>query len=331
MPRRTRCGVCRLTLLPEASGFGTMGQISKDLMSIADVWLFLQQGIVSGMVTGSIYSLLAIAVVIIFKTTDVPNFAQGEIFMAGGYIGIYLLLILAWPVLFAIPVILALTSILAAVFQRVVLRQVQKARGVSVNLVIATLGLAYFLKGAVRHTGLGDSPRSLPALFSNDSVNIGQASITHLDVAIFVLSVITMLLLFLMFNYTRIGRGMRAVGMNPTGAQLVGVSLGKMHMTIWALSGLISALAALLITPKLLITPDIGHIAILAYAAAIIGGFTSLPGAVLGGFVIGIVENLVGLFVSSSAIVVAPFLAILLVLAFRPQGLLGGQLQVKKV
>ncbi len=283
------------------------------------------------MVTGSIYSLLAIAVVIIFKTTDVPNFAQGEIFMAGGYIGIYLLLILAWPVLFAIPVILALTSILAAVFQRVVLRQVQKARGVSVNLVIATLGLAYFLKGAVRHTGLGDSPRSLPALFSNDSVNIGQASITHLDVAIFVLSVITMLLLFLMFNYTRIGRGMRAVGMNPTGAQLVGVSLGKMHMTIWALSGLISALAALLITPKLLITPDIGHIAILAYAAAIIGGFTSLPGAVLGGFVIGIVENLVGLFVSSSAIVVAPFLAILLVLAFRPQGLLGGQLQVKKV
>lgn len=284
MPRRTRCGVCRLTLLPEASGFGTMGQISKDLMSIADVWLFLQQGIVSGMVTGSIYSLLAIAVVIIFKTTDVPNFAQGEIFMAGGYIGIYLLLILAWPVLFAIPVILALTSILAAVFQRVVLRQVQKARGVSVNLVIATLGLAYFLKGAVRHTGLGDSPRSLPALFSNDSVNIGQASITHLDVAIFVLSVITMLLLFLMFNYTRIGRGMRAVGMNPTGAQLVGVSLGKMHMTIWALSGLISALAALLITPKLLITPDIGHIAILAYAAAIIGGFTSLPGAVLGGF-----------------------------------------------
>ncbi len=283
------------------------------------------------MVTGSIYSLLAIAVVIIFKTTDVPNFAQGEIFMAGGYIGIYLLLILAWPVLFAIPVILALTSILAAVFQRVVLRQVQKARGVSVNLVIATLGLAYFLKGAVRHTGLGDSPRSLPALFSNDSVNIGQASITHLDVAIFVLSVITMLLLFLMFNYTRIGRGMRAVGMNPTGAQLVGVSLGKMHMTISALSGMISALAALLITPKLLITPDIGHIAILAYAAAIIGGFTSLPGAVLGGFVIGIVENLVGLFVSSSAIVVAPFLAILLVLAFRPQGLLGGQLQVKKV
>jgi branched-chain amino acid transport system permease protein len=102
-------------------------------------------------------------------------------------------------------------------------------------------------------------------------------------------------------------------------------------MLVWAMSGLISALAALLITPKVLVTPEIAHIAILAYAAAIVGGFTSLPGAVLGGLIIGIVENLVGLFVSTNAIVVAPFLAILVTLIVRPQGLLGGQLQVKKV
>ena len=124
---------------------------------------------------------------------------------------------------------------------------------------------------------------------------------------------------------------MRAVGMNPRGAQIVGVKLGTIRMKIWALTGLLSAIAALLITPKILITPDIGHIAILAYAAAIVGGFTSLPGAVVGGFVIGIVENLVGLFVSSNAIVVAPFVAIMVVLLVRPQGLFGGKPQVKKV
>jgi branched-chain amino acid transport system permease protein len=111
----------------------------------------------------------------------------------------------------------------------------------------------------------------------------------------------------------------------------VGVKLGTIRMKIWALTGVISAISALLITPKILITPDIGHIAILAYAAAIVGGFTSLPGAVVGGFIIGIVENLVGLFISSNAIVVAPFVAIMVVLLVRPQGLLGGKPQVKKV
>ena len=117
---------------------------------------------------------------------------------------------------------------------------------------------------------------------------------------------------------------MRAVGMNPRAAQIVGIRLSNVRMLVWAMSGLISALAALLITPKVLITPEIAHIAILAYAAAIVGGFTSLPGAVLGGLIIGIVENLVGLFVSTNAIVVAPFLAILVTLIVRPQGLLGG-------
>ena len=119
--------------------------------------------------------------------------------------------------------------------------------------------------------------------------------------------------------------------MNPKAAQLVGVGLSRIYMLIWALSGLISALAAVLIAPKILITADIGHLIILAFAAAIIGGFTSLPGAVLGGFIVGIVENLVGLFISTNAIVVAPFIAIMLVLLLRPQGILGGKLQVKKV
>ena len=98
-------------------------------------------------------------------------------------------------------------------------------------------------------------------------------------VAIFVVSMVVMVLLYLMFNKTRIGKAMRAVGMNPRAAQIVGIRLSRIRMLVWAMSGVISALAALLITPKVLITPDIAHIAILAYAAAIVGGFTSLPSA----------------------------------------------------
>ena len=300
-------------------------------MSAGDIWLFLQQGVLSGLVTGSVYALLAIAIVTVFKTTDVPNFAQGEIFMVGGYIALMGLLIAGLPYAAVIPVTLIAVAMIGALFQRLVMERVASARGVGVQLVIATLGLAYVLKGFVRQTGLGDTPRSLPSLVANDVVMIGDAALTKLDLVIFAVAVAVMVLLYLMFNKTRIGKAMRAVGMNPKASQIVGIRLSRIRMMVWALTGLISALAALLITPKILITPDIAHIAILAYAAAIVGGFTSLPGAVLGGFIIGIVENLVGLFISTNAIVVAPFVAILVTLILRPQGILGGKVQVKKV
>lgn len=300
-------------------------------MSLSEIWLFLQQGILSGLVTGSVYALLAIAIVAIFKTTDVPNFAQGEIFMIGGYVALSLLLIAGWNYAVVIPVTVVAVAVGCALFQRVVMERVTHSKGVGPQLVIATLGLAYALKGLVRQTGLGDTPRSLPSLVPNDPVIIGDAFLTRLDVAIFFASIAAMVLIYLMFNHTRIGKAMRAVGMNPRAAQIVGIRLSRIRMLVWAMAGVISALAALLITPKILITPDIAHIAILAYAAAIVGGFTSLPGAVLGGLIIGIVENLVGLFISTNAIVVAPFLAILVTLIVRPQGILGGKPQVKKV
>ena len=300
-------------------------------MSLSDIWLFLQQGVLSGLVTGSVYALLAIAIVTVFKTTDVPNFAQGEIFMIGGYVALTLLLIAGLPYAVVIPMTLVAVAAGSVLFQGVVMERVTSSKGVGVQLVIATLGLAYSLKGLVRQTGLGDTPRSLPSLVPNDAVLIGDAVLTKLDISIFLVAIIVMVLLYLMFNKTRIGKAMRAVGMNPKAAQIVGIRLSHIRMMVWALTGLISALAALLITPKVLITPDIAHIAILAYAAAIVGGFTSLPGAVLGGLIIGILENLVGLFISTNAIVVAPFVAILLTLVVRPQGLLGGKPQVKKV
>lgn len=300
-------------------------------MSISDIWMFLQQGVLSGLVTGSVYALLAIAIVIVFKTTDVPNFSQGEIFMFGGYVALFLLAVWNWAYWPAAVVAILVTAFVAGLFQRVVMQKVVDSKGVGVQMVIATLGFAYLLKGIVRKTGLGDTPRSLPSIVPQDSVMIGQAALTTLDLAIFATALVAMVLLWWMFTKTRAGKAMRAVGMNPRGAQIVGVNLSKIRMQIWCLTGVLSAVSALLITPKILITPDIGHIAIVAYAAAIVGGFTSLPGAVLGGFIIGILENLVGLFISSNAIVVTPFLAIMVVLLFRPQGLLGGKPQTKKV
>ncbi len=293
--------------------------------------LFAQQGLASGLVVGSVYALLALAIVMIFKTSEVPNFAQGEVLMASGYLALFLLVFQGLPMWLAAPATLIASFLAGALFRKGVLTQVARASGSPVNLVIATLGLSYILKGLVRRTGFGDTPRSFPSLVSTESVMIGQASVTKLDLVIFGTAILVMGAVFWMFAYTKIGRGMRAVGMNPRAAQLVGVNLDRVHMLVWGLAGVISAIAALLISPKILMTADMGAIVTLGFAAAIVGGFTSLPGAVVGGFLIGIVENFVGLFISSRAIVVAPFLVIMLVLILRPQGLFGGRFTIKKV
>lgn len=300
-------------------------------MSLADSWLFLQQGVLFGLVTGSVYAILALAIVMIFKTTDIPNFAQGEIFMASGYVALYMVIVLSAGISVAVAASLLLIMVACALFQRVVMGRIRKSNGVAIHFVIATLGFSYLLKGLVHLSGLGDTPRSMPTIISSGTISIGQAYITTLDATIFVVAVVVMILLFVVANTTKLGKALRAVGMNTRGAQLVGISLPRMHLYVWVLSGLISAVAAILITPKLLMTPNMGSIVMLAFAAAIIGGLGSLPGAVIGGFVVGIAENLVGLFISTNAIVVAPFLAIMLVLLIRPQGLFGGQIQVKKL
>ena len=181
-------------------------------MSLSDIWLFVQQGVLSGIVTGSVYALLAVAIVMVFKTTDVPNFSQGEIFMAGGYLALFPLVVWGWPYWGAVLASLAVTALVGALFQRVVMQRVTASRGVGVQLVIATLGFAYLLKGLVRKTGLGDTPRSLPSLVPQDPIIIGQASLTLLDLAIFGTAVVVMVLLYLMFTRTRTGLAMRAVG-----------------------------------------------------------------------------------------------------------------------
>lgn len=300
-------------------------------MSFDVAFLFIQQGVASGLVTGSVYALLAIAIVIIYRTTDVANFAGGEFYMAAAYLAFFLIAMMALPFWAAVVATIVVMCIGAGLFQRVVLAQVALARGVSINLVIATLGLSYLVKGIVRSTGFGDTPRTFPSIVPDGSITIGQASVSYLDVVILGAAIVVMALFFWMFNFTRMGRAMRAVGMNRRGAQLVGINLGRVEMSVWCFASAISGIAAILIAPKLLMTAEMGSVVIMAFAAAIVGGFTSLPGAVIGGFIIGITENLVGLFISSRAINVAPFVIIMLVLIFKPQGLFGGAVKVRKV
>ena len=198
-------------------------------------------------------------------------------------------------------------------------------------MVIGTVGLSYVLKGAVRVVPYTEEVRRLPPFSSGQPIFIGPVVLQHQDIAIVLAAIVIMAALWAFFSFTMIGKALRATSQNPRAAALVGIPVRIMSMTAWGLAAALAGIAGILLAPKLLLTPDSGVVVILALAAAIIGGFTSLPGCVAGGILLGVVQNLIGLFVSSRAISLAPFLVIMIVLLLRPQGLFAGKVTAKKV
>jgi branched-chain amino acid transport system permease protein len=293
------------------------------------------QGIASGVVTGCVYALIAISLVIVYKSSDVINFAGGELVMLGGYLGMFALLWLGLPYLLIFPFAAAIIFVVGASFDRIVLtRMLGRAvpgQSVLVAMVIATVGLSYVVKGAVRVVPYTEEVRRLPPFSQGQPIFLGPVVLQHQDVAIVLAAIVIMAALWAFFSLTMTGKALRATSQNPRAAALVGIPVRLMSLTAWGLAAALAGIAGILLAPKLLLTPDSGVVVILALAAAIIGGFTSLPGCVAGGILLGVVQNLIGLFVSSRAISLAPFLVIMVVLLLRPQGLFAGKVTAKKV
>lgn len=293
------------------------------------------QGVASGIVTGCVYALVALSLVIVYKSTDVVNFGGGEFVMLGGYLGLFFLvwLDLAYPIMFVlVPVAVFLVG---ALFDRITLNKVSGrtlAKHVDlVPLVVATIGLSYLLKGAVRVVPFTEEVRSLPPLFTGPPIFIGDIVLQSQDIAIIAVTTLIMIVLWLFFGYTMLGKGLRATSQNVRAAALSGIPVKTMRMAAWGLASGIAGIAGVLLAPKLLMTPDMGSVVMLGFAAAIIGGFSSLPGCVVGGIVLGVVQNIVGIFVWPQAIAVTPFFVIMLVLLIRPQGFFGEAVTLKKV
>lgn len=293
------------------------------------------QSVASGIVTGCVYALIALSIVIVYKSTDVLNFAGGEIVMVGGYLGMAGLLYFGMPYLLIFVFGALVTFAVGAFFDRVVLNRIVgrsvPGQSILVAMVIATVGLSYVIKGIVRLFPYTEEVRRLKPLVTGQAIFIGDIIFQPQDIVIVVVSIVLMGALWAFFSFTMTGKALRATSQNPRAAALIGIPVRRMRLTVWGIACGLSAIAGILLAPKLVMTPDMGIIVILAFAAAIIGGFTSLPGCIVGGIALGIIQNLFGLFISSRAIAVAPFLVIMAVLVLRPQGLFGGRVLAKKV
>jgi branched-chain amino acid transport system permease protein len=298
-------------------------------------FLFLQAA-ASGIVTGCVYALVALSLVIVYKSTDVVNFAGGELLMLGGYLGLLALIYfeLSYPVM--VIAVIAAMYVVGALFERITLgtvrgrRYSKNAEADLVPVVVATIGLGYLLKGAVRVVPYTEEVRRLPPLLSGPPIFVGDVILQQQDVAIIAATVVIMLALTIFFGWTRIGKALRATSQNPRAAALIGIPVKSMRMIAWGLAASLAGIAGILLSPKLLMTPDMGNVVMLAFAAAIIGGFSSLVGCVVGGVILGVVQNFIGILFSPQAMSVTPFFVIMLILVLRPQGLFG-ELAFKKV
>jgi branched-chain amino acid transport system permease protein len=281
------------------------------------------QVIVDGWATGSLYAALAIAVVLIYRSTGIVNFAQGEFAMFSTFV--------AWGLLqaglslgLALLATLALSFVGGMLIERVVIRPVEG--GEVLTLVIVTLGL-YILVNSAAGWIWGFGNRSFPGLFGDDAVDVAGVAVPVESLGIVAVLLALVGVLFLGFRRTKIGLAMRAVAMNPDSSRLVGISVGRTLMIGWGIAALVGALAGALIAPRLFLDVNfMGSVLIYSFAAATLGGFDSPFGAVLGGWIIGIAEGLAGTyvdFIGADLKILVPLLAILLVLLFRPTGMFG--------
>jgi branched-chain amino acid transport system permease protein len=279
---------------------------------------FLQQ-VFSGVAAGAIYASVALALVMIYRATELVNFAQGEMAMFSTYIA-WTLVNAEVPFWAAYLITLVVSFVGGMVIERVLIRPVENAPVLAA--VVVTIGLLLIfnsMAGWIYSYTVQDFPSPFP-----DRPLFG-ALMTTRDLGVIAVTLAMLVLLFVFFRFTATGLAMRAAAQNPDSARLCGIRVGRMLAIGWGLAAAIGATAGIMVAPVLFLDPNMmGGVLIYAFAGALLGGITSPVGAVVGGLIVGITENLVGTYLIASQLkLTVAFALIILVLVFRPNGLFG--------
>jgi branched-chain amino acid transport system permease protein len=280
--------------------------------------------IMSGITTGALYALVALGITVVYKATKAVNFAHGDLFMLGGFIA-YTFHVM-WGIEYVVSLLLAVAAsfVIGAVAERIVFRPVVK-HGM-VNVLLATVGLSFVLKGIARGLwgGKGDFI-PFPPLVPGGPIMLAGIPVTPQQLVVLAGTLAVMAAFGLFIKFTRFGRIMQATADNTKAARLIGIRVERVYMYTFAVGTALAGAAAVLMAPITLLYPDIGFVLFVkSFAAAVLGGLTSIPGAVVGGFAIGLIEALAGGYINTNLQDVSAYIVIMLVLTFLPNGLLGG-------
>ncbi|MDR6861145.1 branched-chain amino acid ABC transporter permease [Variovorax guangxiensis] len=290
--------------------------------------MLLLQIIVAGIAQGCVYGLIALGFVLIYKATETVNFAQGELMMLGAFCGLAGVRVLGLPLWAAGILAVAAMAVAGLVIERGIIRPVLGQPAFSI--VMITFGLGYMARGLVTMIpGIGTDTHSLAAPYKGEVLNVGGLVLAAEQMVIIAATSLLCAGLFALFRYSRIGVAMQASSQNQLAAYYMGIPVQRLNGLVWALAAAVAAVAGILLAPLAFVHANMGFIGLKAFPAAIVGGFSSLPGAIVGGLLIGLVEAFSGFYLPEGFKDVMPYGVVLVMLAVKPTGLFGGNARKK--
>lgn len=282
------------------------------------------QTLLGGLAIGCIYSLIALGISLIVRATDILHFAQGELMMVGAMTGLTASL---WGAHLPLPVVLVAGTVggglMALAIELLVYRALRKRRVPLINVVIATIGVSIVLQNLARLVW-GSEPLAYPALFSNTGVSLAGFTVSPQLVGIVALSLAMMAVLAAFFRYTRPGLAMQAAAQDPDAARLMGISVQRATINTFVVAGMMAGAAGVLLGSLFFASFNMGFTTgVKAFVAAVLGGLGSVPGAMLGGLLFGVIETFAGMFISTSYKDGIGMVVLIVILLVAPHGLFG--------
>ncbi|MDQ0346713.1 branched-chain amino acid ABC transporter permease [Ancylobacter vacuolatus] len=283
-----------------------------------------------GLSNGCLYGLVGLGLVLVYSSQGIPNFAHGELFMAGAFLAYTAIVLLGLPYFLSFLIAVVGIGLMGMLLEWLAIRPISLHRSLGrasseVAIVLATVGLAIVLKGLAR-IPWGDSVRNLPTAFTTQTVTIGGVAIATQRLLIVAVTLVLTVAISVFFARAPLGKKMRATAQNPTGAKLIGIHTSNIYSATWALAAACGAIAGVLAAPLIFLHPDMGTRMLLkGFAAACLGGFGSVTGVLLGGVLMGVVEIFAGRYIATSMMDIFAPIIIILVLLFWPQGLFGAR------
>jgi len=290
--------------------------------------LQILQLLISGVAQGCIYGLIALGFVLIYKATETVSFAQGELMMLGSFLALALLTVLGMPFWISIPATMLAMGLFGLVVERAVIRPILGQPAFSI--VMLTIGISYVARGAITMIpDVGTDTRVLPVPYNDAIMKVGELVLDIEQMVVIGATAALCLVLAMLFKHTKIGIAMQASSQNQLAAYYMGIPVQRLNGLVWALASAVAAIAGILLAPITFVHANMGFIGLKAFPAAVVGGFGSLPGAIVGGLIIGVVESMAGFFLPEGFKDIAAYVVVLIMLMFKPNGLFGEKLAKK--
>ncbi|WP_234193291.1 MULTISPECIES: branched-chain amino acid ABC transporter permease [Pseudacidovorax] len=286
------------------------------------------QLLLSGIAQGCIYGLIALGFVLIYKATETVSFAQGDLMMLGAFAAFAAMTLLGLP--FWLAAVLAVAALVAfgALLELVVIRPILGQPQFSI--VMLTIGIGYVARGLITMVpGIGTETHTLPVPYKDQVWNLGGLVVNVEQAVVIAATAVLCGLLFAMFRYSKLGIAMQASSQNQLAAYYMGIPVKRLNGLVWGLAAAVATVAGILLAPITFVHANMGFIGLKAFPAAVVGGFGSLPGAIVGGLVIGVVESMAGFYLPDGFKDTAPYIVVLAMLMVKPNGLFGEKLRKK--